>query len=369
MRGSRSALGKVPAISLGMSAVRGSTHGGSAADVTFEVERVEWPSPDRLEVVGRWFGVRGRRFIRPTLDAEVNGEPRRMLAVLDHKPWAVEDGKAWVAAFRWDGEPADLAGSELTVGPDISVELLRAGEKKKRPEKQVARRPRADVLESELAAARERAQRFSRELHAARAEHTAEMVRTAAEQEAEIARIRSEAATTSQEAEHRTAELRGELDAARDKLGRLETAVQKARDELAVARADATEVRDGLEGERATIAAQAAKSAAEEAERLRAERDEARRESATARGERDAAIRDRDQARRESNTWRSNIRTEGEKRQTVPLTPAAARPNVPVPQEWSEPAERTPQVPARIVAVAALVVLVLVLVLLVAWAL
>jgi len=50
----------------------------------------------------------------------------------------------------------------------------------------------------------------------------------------------------------------------------------------------------------------------------------------------------------------------------VPLA-SAPRPQIPVPQEWSEPAGRTEQVPARIVAVAALVVLILVLVLLVAW--
>ena len=259
-----------------MSAVRDLTHGG-ATQVAFEVERVEWPSPDRLQVVGRWFGVRGRRFIRPTLDVEVDGEPRRMLAVLDHKPWAVEDGKDWVAAFRWDGAPADLAGSELTVGPDITVELLTQGEKKKRPEKQVARRPRADVLEGELAAARERAQRFSRELHAARAEHTTEMVRTATEHEAELERIRSELSRAKEEAERRAAELRTELDTARDKTGRLETALRNARDELAVARADAAELRDGLERERAAIATKASKAATEEAESLRKQRDEARR--------------------------------------------------------------------------------------------
>ena len=75
--------------------------------VTFEVERFEWVADDRLEVVGRWFGLRGHRFLRPTLDVEVAGERRRMLAVLEHKPWAAEDGEDWVAAFAWAGRARD----------------------------------------------------------------------------------------------------------------------------------------------------------------------------------------------------------------------------------------------------------------------
>src|SRR5688500_17059349 len=161
--------------------------------VAFEVERVEWPSPGRVEVVGRWFSVRGRRFIRPTLAVEVDGERRRMLAVLDHKPWAVEDGEDWIAAFAWEGDPVDLAGSEQTVGPNIAVELLAPGDTRA-PEKSVARRPRTDVLGDELAAVRAKANRLTRELHASRAEHSAEMTRTAVEHERELERVRGEGA-------------------------------------------------------------------------------------------------------------------------------------------------------------------------------
>ena len=364
-----------------MPAVRDHTQSGSTG-VAFEVERVGWPSPDRVEVVGRWFGVRGRRFIRPTLQVEVDGERRRMLAVLDHKPWAVEDGQDWVAAFDWQGEPVDLAGSELTVGPDIAVELLSPGEKR-RPERRVARRPRADVLEDELAAARQKAQQLARDLHAERAEHATELVRNAAEQEAELERVRSERAAVTEEAEHRAAELRGELDSARDKLSRMETALQKARDELAVARADAAAQREGLEGERAATS----KAAAEEAERLRSERDEARRQSANARGERDAALRERDHALQERNVWRSNVRSEGEKRRvvqpavaepettsTLPTEPVVEtaplpQPAVPGERDFSEPFAESSPLPARIVAIGALIVLVIVLLLIVLWAL
>jgi hypothetical protein len=348
-----------------MSAVRDLTQGGSTAEVAFEVERVEWPSPDRLEVVGRWFGVRGRRFIRPTLQVDVDGEQRRMLAVLDHKPWAVEDGQDWIAAFAWRGDPVDLTGSELTVGPDIAVELRSPGEKRE-PSRRIARRPRADVLESELAATRQKAQKLGRELHATRAEHAAEMVRTATEHEAELERVRAARAAAGQDAEHRAAELRSELDNARDRLPRLETALRKARDDLAVARADLAAQREELERERPRIEAEATKTAAAEMEKLRAERDEARRESAKARGERDAAIRHRDQALQERNVWRSNIRSEGEKRRAVPAPPEERETTATLPAQriveadWPEPAGAGSRLPARVAVIVALIVLALV---------
>ena len=87
---------------------------------SFEVERFERAGPDRLEVAGRWYDVRGRRFVRPTL--EVAGA-RPLLALLEHKPWAPVEGEEWVAAFPWDGEPAELEHAELAVAPDIVVAL------------------------------------------------------------------------------------------------------------------------------------------------------------------------------------------------------------------------------------------------------
>jgi chromosome segregation ATPase len=293
--------------------------------------------------------------------------------VLDHKPWAVEDGQHWVAAFRWQGEPMDLAGSELTVGPDIAVELQSPGEKRE-PQRRIARRPRADVLESELTAARQTAQKLGRELHAVRAEHAAEIVRTAAEHEAELERVRAARATAGQDAERRAAELRGELDTAHDRLARLETALRKARDELAVARADVASQREELERGRALIEEEATRTAAAEVEKLRAERDEARRASASARGERDSAMRERDQAVQERDVWRSNIRTEGEKRRAVPaqrvLEDEPAPPVItPAAPDWSQPVEPAARQPARVAAIAALIVLAVVLALIVLLAL
>src|SRR3954453_19829892 len=94
--------------------------------VTFEVERFEWADDDRLELEGRWFGPRGRRFSPPTLDVEGDGESRRLLALMEHKPWAALDGEDWQAAFAWEGERGDIA-AELAGGADLSFQLPRPG--------------------------------------------------------------------------------------------------------------------------------------------------------------------------------------------------------------------------------------------------
>src|SRR5690349_16741528 len=93
------------------------------AAVAFEVERFGWTAPDRLEVTGRWFGLRGHRFMRPSLVVEAGEERRRLLAVLEHKPWAADDGEPWTAAFAWHGEPEELGAAEMSVAPSVVVEL------------------------------------------------------------------------------------------------------------------------------------------------------------------------------------------------------------------------------------------------------
>jgi hypothetical protein len=80
---------------------------------------------NQLVVRGHWFGVRGRRFVRPTLIfiARSDGHERRALADLEHKPWATEDGEPWVASFPLEEDISDFERIELSVAPDITVEL------------------------------------------------------------------------------------------------------------------------------------------------------------------------------------------------------------------------------------------------------
>src|SRR5436190_17157391 len=87
----------------------------AASGVAFELDRIEMAGEDRLEVNGRWFGVRGRRFIRPSLTLVADEQQRRLLADLDHKPWAAEEGEPWMATFPFDEQADHWVEAELNV--------------------------------------------------------------------------------------------------------------------------------------------------------------------------------------------------------------------------------------------------------------
>jgi hypothetical protein len=289
-----------------------------APGVAFAVERFEWTARDRLELVGRWSGLRGHRFLRPTLDVQVEGERHRMLAVLDHKPWAPEDGQDWVAAFTWRGEPANFDEAELTVSPDLAVQLPGPGGSVEPGEAPVAtpaadrlpaRRPRSAVLEAELAAALAQVERAGEELERTRTMH-------------------SEAAK----------ELRERLRDEHAKIRTLETELEQSRATIALAEEAAAEDADRLRDERdaATTerdAAMVARDAAvAEADEARSARDEALQKLSAVEGERDALAEARDRARLERNAWMSRARAAATGR------PSAEARAVPKPLAGREPA-------------------------------
>src|SRR5437879_11722258 len=84
---------------------------------SFEVERFELGPDACLEIHGRWFGVHGRRFMRPTLTAMAGGREHRLLAVLDPKPWIPEEGEPWLAAFPSATPPTSPLPAALTAPP------------------------------------------------------------------------------------------------------------------------------------------------------------------------------------------------------------------------------------------------------------
>ncbi|HEX6714783.1 MAG TPA: hypothetical protein VF066_15430 [Thermoleophilaceae bacterium] len=115
----------------------------TAGTAVLEIERFEWAGPERIELVGYWSGLRGRRFVRPTLVLKREGEQRRLLAILEHKPWAAHEGEEWTAAFKWTGEVAKFESAELNVGSSIDLELpvprMRPGKPRRFRQRVVAR--------------------------------------------------------------------------------------------------------------------------------------------------------------------------------------------------------------------------------------
>ena len=104
--------------------------GAASSEVDFELERFERTREDRIEISGRWYGLRGRRFVRPVLKVQLGGGARRRaIALLEHKPWAADDGQTWVAAFAWPKGIDAIEGAELEVGPGLIVDLPAPGGK------------------------------------------------------------------------------------------------------------------------------------------------------------------------------------------------------------------------------------------------
>jgi hypothetical protein len=258
------------------------------AGVSFEVDRFAWVD-GRLEVTGRWYGIRGRRFLRPTLDVEVDGSPRRMLAVLEHKPWAADDGEEWMAAFEWNGDPVALAVAELAVAPELSVVLPP-------PTGAPAKKPRrAKAAGERLAAAPPRAQALEAALAEAQAEASVLRDRLIAEQKAWQQRVEEVEALRDENASARSA-----AEAERDEAAAARNAAISEREELISTRDAAVEERNA-----AVAAADAARA---DAEKAAAERDKAVREKAALETELAATARARDKARAERNEWLTRAR-------------------------------------------------------------
>jgi hypothetical protein len=308
------------------------------ADVTFEIDRFEWAGDGRLELAGRWFGLRGHRFLRPTLDVDVDGERRRMLADLEHKPWAADDGAEWVAAFTWRGDPAPFDDAELTVSPDLAVQLPPVGGAARANSGKAAgtveRRPagpsRTSVLEGELASAMSEAQRLR--------EHLSAEQTNVRGLDSQLRHARAELATAQAEAEAAQAE----ADAAR-------AAETEARDESSLARAEAERARADAEAAR-----EEARMAVPEADGLRAELVSAQRdrEAALARvtaieRELAAATEARDRARDERNAWMQRARAVAAGRPSAARAPP--REPDPAPEPVAKPAveRRTIQIGER----------------------
>jgi hypothetical protein len=213
-------------------------------DVAFELERFAWTPPDRLEVVGRWSGLEGRRLGRPVLTLDVGDEKLRLTA---HPGVHFSRSGTWSAVFSYDGTPEDVAGAELEIGRRLVIDLP------------PPRRRKAPVDSAALEQERTRRE---------------ELEATLAERDAEITGLRDEAETAIGERENRIEALEAEMAEIRTRLEAAEQERELVRAELEAARAEAQTARAEVEASAARLQAERA-AAAEIREKLATAREEA----------------------------------------------------------------------------------------------
>ena len=290
-------------------------------EVVFEVDRFEWTETDRLEVTGRWYGLRGHRFVRPVLTVEADDGSRRMLALLDHKPWAAGDGEPWIAAFPWEGEPVGVAAAELAVAPSLAVDLPA---------------PRAPGQRRKKSTGAPRPARRGADAVAPPPVSSDEDVRALrAQLEGEQQAVRRLAAQL--DAAHARLAAVGEASAEREAIQRERDKAKAERDD---ARARAALDRDAVAEERdAAVAARAA--AQQERDEALDQRSAAQWEVKSAIAERDAAIAERDRATEGQRAAVREIEALERRLKTAESQTVAAAPEPP-----PEPAAR-PSAPRR----------------------
>jgi hypothetical protein len=256
-----------------------------AGTVVFELDRFEPTADGRIEIDGWWSGVRGRRFVRPTLTLRADGKRCRLLADLEDKPWAANDDEPWHAAFAWDLDGEAITDVELSVAPDIAVALPPPGAEPKSARRsasgRVARRARSDTaslhrelqqLRQQLGQQRAEAERQLAEERRSAAALLGEERRTAAVRLDEERR----AAALRLEEERRAAALRldEERETAAHQLEELRRSAKQRlgqyRREIERLRLDATALGDQLQAARAEAASTEARHHAMQTELQRA---------------------------------------------------------------------------------------------------
>jgi chromosome segregation ATPase len=244
----------------------------SVGELVFALERFEATDADRLEVVGRWQGLEGRRLGRPVLTVLTEGGRRRRLTALPGGQLTASGADApWRASFAWDGDPASVESAELELGRRLVVELPRPRRRRRRAldtglrpataagSVAAATAAAGDDVRSQLAELRAQVEDLRRERDAAAA--------PLAELREQHGALEDDHAAAAREAE----DLRGERDAARAELARIRETLASTQAQLETARTE----RDAARGETGT--------AGSELQRLRSELDALRAELETTR--------------------------------------------------------------------------------------
>src|SRR3954447_19676912 len=106
-------------------------HGGAEAtadaqQVSFELDSFAWAGPERLEVGGRWSGLRDHQLGNPELIVELKDHIVRLSPLSRAPPRVGTDGE-WSAAFFWpERRPMSLGPARLECASGIVAELPQA---------------------------------------------------------------------------------------------------------------------------------------------------------------------------------------------------------------------------------------------------
>jgi hypothetical protein len=287
--------------------------------VTFEVERLERDG-DEIVVSGHWSGLRGVRFVRPTL---VVGD-REVLATLEHKPWTPRADRAWTAAFPWKGRTPDASQLALAVAPSVTVPLVAPG---KEPEPTLVLVPGETAADeppppAPKPAKRRPAKRASKAAASAQAKQAPKAAQPAAAKQAPKAVEPEPAEQAPKEAERdpsaTTARMRArlleqELEAVVAERDALRGKLDEATASLAAADAARADHEASLRRER-----RSADAAADERDDIARARTAAERDRDLALGQRDEAVKDREAA------VRARMRMELQRDEAVEAQAAAA---------------------------------------------
>jgi hypothetical protein len=232
------------------------------SDVVFALERFELSGEDRLEVVGRWEGLGGRRMGRPVLTVVESGGRRRRLNALPGGQ--LSSTQPWRASFAWDGDVSVVERAELELGRRLVVELPPPRRRRRRSgttsRTADTPAPKPTVHESavngtEVAALTERITALTSELEAARAEAAdlRERLQTArdgiVERDQRLMTTEAAAAQAAEDAGARLDAERAEAAGLRTRLAEAREAAERARIEAEQAIAAEAEETERLRGE------------------------------------------------------------------------------------------------------------------------
>ena len=133
---------------------------------SFELERFAWEASDRLELSGRFIGLREVSTDDPVLVIVAGDRVDRLPAVPGSVAGPPEEGRRWRAAFAWHGPPVAFDVAELQLGSDLVVELPEPHQRRARFRRKL--RDAAEYVGPELREAQEQIEARDSELGALR---------------------------------------------------------------------------------------------------------------------------------------------------------------------------------------------------------